>query len=302
MAAAEGLLSINPPIRCEGAPRDLGRGQGLASRTALAAAHSRAPVSERLRWRLGWSEASTTRVLRDVERHFPRQAEALDGLARGARVPRAWLAARLAAAARDPALFGEGPALASAKDGPALLAVALPPGWLLRRAHPEGGIACLEVAPPWFTGALAAVSEAGVAAAVVCHGAAPGACAAPAALLVQDALQRTESLAGALEWCLRRPASGRATMLFADADGDAAGVRVDGNARRVLRPAGGLLVAAAGPARASEVVKAASGSAVRDGAALAHALGAPALWLDPSARILGCPAGDGKPAEIARLR
>lgn len=294
---------MNPPIRCEGAPRDLGLDQGIACRAALAAAHSRAPLSERLRWRLGWSDASTTRVLREVERHFPRQAEALDGLARGARVPRAWLAERLAAAARDPALLGEGPALAaSAEGGPALLAVALPAGWLVRRAHPEGGIACLELAPPWFTGALAAVSEAGLAGAVVCHGAAPGACAAPAALLVQDALQRTGSLAAALEWCLRRPAAGRATLLLVDAGGDAVGVRVDGNARGVLRPAGGLLVAAAGPARASEVVKAASAGPARDGAALARALAAPAVWLDPSAGSLGCPAADGKPAELVRLR
>lgn len=296
---------MNPPIRCEGAPRDLGLDQGIACRAALATAYARSAAHERLRFRLGASDASVSRVLREVERHFPRQAEALDGLARGARVPRAWLAARLATAARDPSLLGEGPALAaagSAEGGPALLAVALPAGWLLRRAHPEGGIACLELAPPWFTGALAAVSEAGLAAAVVCHGAAPGACAAPAALLVQDALQRTGSLAAALEWCLRRPAGGRATLLLVDAGGDAVGVRVDGNARGVLRPAGGLLVAAAGPARASEVVKAASAGTTRDGAALARALAAPAVWLDPSAGSLGCPAADGKPAELVRLR
>jgi hypothetical protein len=293
---------MNPPIHCEGAPRDLGLDQGVASRAVLRAAYARASRSERLAWRLGPLEACGARVTRDVARHFPRQAEALDGLSRGAGVPRAWLATRLAEAARDPARLGEGPGAAAAPAGgaPALLALRPPPGWLVRRSRPEGGIACLELAPPWFTGAVAALSEAGLAAAVVSHGSAPGACLAPAALLVQDALHRTESLAGALEWCLRRPAGGRATLLFADATGEVAGLRVEGDARRVLRPAGGLLVAASGPARISEVVKAVRGTGQPQAAELARALGG-ALVLDPAARRLAHHPGGGKPAQTQVL-
>jgi hypothetical protein len=274
-------------IECAGAPRDLGRDQGAACRALLGQAWGQAPRWQRLRWRLGVSGAECARTARDVARHFPRQAETLEGMARAAGVPRAWLVDRLARIGAQPALLGRGCGVAAARTaaGP-FLAIAPPARWLLRRARPEGGIACLELAPPWFGGAVAALSEAGVAAAVVplAAGSEPLRCAAPAALLVQDALHRTESLSGAIEWCLRRPAGGRATLLFADASGEAAGLRIEAGTRRLLRPADGLLVEAPSPQRAGEIAKTLR-DASRPGA-LADALEGDALRLDPALRSL----------------
>jgi hypothetical protein len=126
----------------------------------------------------------------------------------------------------------------------------------------------------------------------------PGPCTAPAALLVQDALHRTESLSGAIDWCLHRPAGGRATLLFGDASGQVAGLRVDGDARRLLRPADGLVVEARGAERGAEIAKrlreGVSGNAA-DG--LMRALGAAAVVLDPGGRRL-LHRGGGTPEEV----
>lgn len=280
-------------IDCEGAPRDLGFDQGVACGAELGVRFASEPRLQRLLSAAGRSDRRAARVARDVARHFPRQAEAQQGLARGAGVPLSWLETLHADACADPARFGDTLGVAAAGAG-AFVARALPHDWLLRRARPEGGIACLEIAPPWFTGALAAVSEAGVAAAVVplAGEVRRHACAAPAALLVQDALHRTESLVGALDWCLRRPAGGRATLLFADAAGEAAGIAVDGDARRVLRPSEALLVEAGSRTRAAEVAK-----TLRAAADPARALEGDVVWLDPAARTLRLRSGGEELAE-----
>ncbi len=284
----------------------MGFDQGSACRAALARVYARAPLRDRLRWRLGVLDADVARTARDVARHFPRHSEALDGLARGAGVPRAWLDARLARTLRRPASLGGGPGIAVAAPSggaAALLALALPDDWQLRRARPEGGIACLELAPTWFSGALAAVSQVGLAAAVIPRAgdAGPGACAAPAALLVQDALHRTDSLAGALEWCLHRPAGGSATLLFADANGEVAGVSVEAGARSLLRPAAGLLVEAATPERARGITKRLVDGPPADAEVLlARSLDAPAVALDPRARQLVLRSAGGE-TEVAAL-
>ena len=206
-------------------------------------------------------------------------------------MPRAWLEAELAGAADDPASRVAGAGAAVSVAGSALLARGREPSWVLRRARPEGGFACLELAPAWLAGAVAVVSEAGLAGAAVFpageeHGSpCQGRFAAPALLLVQDALHRVGSLAGVLEWCLRRPAGGRATLLFGDATGAVAGVRVDGDARRLLRPADGLLVAGGG--REGELGKALGEADALGPAALARALGGPGAVLDPAVRRLG---------------
>jgi hypothetical protein len=99
------------------------------------------------------------------------------------------------------------------------------------------------------------VNEAGLALAAVPGPFEAGACAAPATLLVQDCLQRFEGIQAALDWCLGRPAAGRATLLLADASGEVAGVEFTGGERRVLRPVAGLLLAASGVGDESQVAQ-----------------------------------------------
>lgn len=283
-------------VDCEGAPRDLGLDQGRACAVALGASYDGLPLAERLRLRLARPDAVTARLARDVARYFPRHAETLDGMAHGARVPRAWLVEQLARAATCtasgfglPALGATGPFVA---DAP-FVARGLPRAWMLRRAAPEGGFRALEVAPSWFAGALAGVSEAGLVAAVVerAHDGSPAECAAPAALLVQDCLHRFESLGGALDWCLGRPAAGEAELVLADAQGDVATVSISAAGRRVHRPADGLASVSLDDEGAKAIREAAPLGA-RD---VAGALGMQLALLDPIGRRIGVAAPGTEP-------
>lgn len=258
-------------IDCRGAPRDLGLDQGLACRSALAGRFARLPLAERLRWRLGLPDASAERMARDVARHLPRQAEQIEGLARGAGVPRVWLETLLARSLEEPSPFGDDVAVAA----PGGVGRARPADAILRHARPDGGMACLELALPWFTGALAAVSQAGIAGVVVPHA---GPVGAPAAFLLQDALHRLDSLPAVLDWCRERPSSGCATLLFADASGEVAGVALEPGARRVLRPADDLLVQTRDAARSALLAKTSAQGPER---ALPEG-----VWLEPAARTL----------------
>lgn len=289
------------PIACEGAPRDLGLDQGRACKSILRARFSDRPPAERMRLRVSRPEVAASRIARDVARHFPRHAEAFDGLARGAGVPRGWLAELLARAVTDPGAGFALPAFGATGplvgDGP-LLARGLPADWVLRRASPEGGFRALELTPVWFAGALAGVSEAGLAATVVqTAGAREGRdCAAPAALLVQDCLHRFESLDGALDWCLGRPVGGCAEILLADAEGEVASVSIAPGGRRVHRPADGLAAASLDRDAAKALRQAAPLHADR----LARVLGTSLVALDPVRRRVGIADPDSAP-DWARL-
>ena len=71
---------VSNPIECRGDPRDIGFDQGVACRADLQARYARsAGVVGRLGHRLGRRDAHTARVVRDVVRHFPHQAESLEG-------------------------------------------------------------------------------------------------------------------------------------------------------------------------------------------------------------------------------
>ena len=70
----------------------------------------------------------------------------------------------------------------------------------------------------------------------VLSGAIGGDCAAPAALLAQDCLQRFDRVEKALEWLERRPAGGRARFALADATGAAALFEIDGAERKRAEP------------------------------------------------------------------
>jgi hypothetical protein len=140
------------------------------------------------------------------------------------------------------------------------------------------------------------VNEAGLALAVAAH-AAPGGSArdtaAPPLLLVQECLQRFETVSRAIEWCESRPAAG-ATLLIADASGRIAGVEFSASGARVLDPVDGVLLESGGrklaPLRRDlgldlETLRRVLASQGRpDGDDRTRA---GEIWLDPSARRVG---------------
>jgi hypothetical protein len=235
---------------CEGAPRDLGFDQGRACREELAARFARTPVWERWGHQLGWSESHSVRVARDLRRHFPQQSEALEGMERGADVPRGWLASVLARelGTERPTRIGAAFAFAANATrtaGNTGLVRTLDCDPVVRHSRPEGGFASVELTLPWLTAALAGVNEGGLAATWV---GLPGEFAAvgssaPAALLIQDCLMRFDSIPGAVDWCTGRPCGGRAVILLADSSGEVAAVEIDGRERRVRTPDAGLVFA-----------------------------------------------------------
>jgi len=235
-------------VDCAGAPRDVGLDHGRACRAELGDRLAALPWSEAVLLRLGLADGSVRRLQRDLARHFPHLSESLAGLALGARVPEAFLAREIASEldcgpAPTAALAGEPVVLVRSLDGPVLV----------RRSRPEGLFASLELTRPWLPSALLGVNERGLAVAVADSGVnelspalaesrvAVEACAAPAALLAQDCLERFAALEAALDWCAGRPAGGRATLLLGDATGEVAGIEIRGSERRVLRPADGFL-------------------------------------------------------------
>jgi len=242
-------------LRCEGAPRDLGLDQGEACAEALRT------LSDSL---LG--PPAPRRLLRDLQRPFPQLAERLEGVGRGARLPvrvllRA-LARELGAASSGEhpatcaaALWGLGPARTG--WGATLAWSARPTAgpWRVRQSRPENGLPSLEIVAPWLPGGVAGVNAAGLA--IACTTlevpVAPQPFAAPAFLLVQECLQRFESVEGAEEWCTHRPAGGCATILLADAAGELLGVQVTDPERARLRPEDGILVSSETPVHRAEM-------------------------------------------------
>jgi hypothetical protein len=290
-------------VECAGAPRDLGFDQGVACGSALRGRGAGAPA-----------RLADPRVDRDLWRHFPHLAERSAGLARGARVGRQSLVASLERELRgaeaasagglalgiDPARSGGAGLLVRGFEAPAARDLCL------RRSRPDHGLVSLEVTLPWLVASLAGVNEAGLAATAVSLSCPePGPCAAPALLLVQDCLARFDSTQTAVEWCLRRPAGGRASLLFADARGAQLGVLVDGARRRVLAPEDGLLAAADPSSQAVALVKACRDAPVLDGVALSRIRSDAAdglVWLDPVGRRLGRLAGPASAAEPDGVR
>jgi hypothetical protein len=174
---------------------------------------------------------------RELFRHFAHQAERLEGLAQAADLPLDSVLA-LQLALHDPF------AVAGARDP-------LPVDWIVRESRPVVGFRSLEVTLPWLMPAYAGVNAAGLAVAVepsptgaaaadspratALAGAAVAGTSgdAPAILLVQDCLARFEHVAGAVDWCRKRPAAGELAFVFADATGMRARVVVSGRDRRV---------------------------------------------------------------------
>jgi hypothetical protein len=271
-------------IECEGAPRDLGLDQGRACRDWLRREFERSPLRERWPRPQG---AAHARLARDLKRHFPHLSESLAGLAAGAGVPERWLVRRVAEELVAP---HESRAVASGAAAGALLAVDCAGPWIARRSRPEAGFACLELVRPWLVAAFAGVNEAGLAVVAAPGSGAVGACAAPAALLAQDCLQRFARVENALDWCCGRPAGHAAGLLLADSRGELAGVEIRAGRRRLLHPEAALLAwsdAGAELAKALREAAPATATALARVLALPAGAGRAAAVLDPAARRLG---------------
>ena len=200
---------------------------------------------------------------REFFRHFAHQAERLEGLVQAADLPldslvELQLRLQLGAGA------GGEPGQETA--------------WIVRESRPVVGFRSLELTLPWLVSAVAGVNEAGLA--VLAQGL-PGAASAelsrgdgdaPPILLVQDCLARFEHLAGALDWCRKRPVAGQQAIVLGYASGARATVEIRGRERRVelvpgADPAGdGAAVGIGGSlagARAAATVASGAGDFVR---------------------------------------
>jgi hypothetical protein len=275
-------MSPQAALVCSGAPRDLGLDQGLHFREVI-----RAEVERRLRGKgrrrllppLIPRDPEVARAARDTTRFFPHMAERAEGIARGARVSNAEIAELLASEHRGggetligvtPEVDGAGVLIALSTEREAPL--------FLRRSQPENGYRSLEVGVPWRVPALAGVNEHGLAvaaSAMASSSASLSGCAASAALLVQDCLQRFDGVDKAIEWCERRPAGGMASILLADARGVLARVDLEGELRRVHREMDGMLLGAGEPARLASVEKACRASGQLGAEALLRILATP---------------------------
>jgi len=231
-------------VTCEGAPRDLGLDQGRACRDAIRADARALGWDAAAGWLAAWRRprgAAPRRALaRDLARHFPHLDERTTGLAAGAALPREALLVLLEEELADApvAAVGIAPADGGAPRVAARLRMPLPPtGLIARTARPDGGYPYLALTRPGLGPALAGVNERGLAGAVECldppaaRGARRERCAVPGALLLDQCLERLDTVEKALEWCERRPGGGRARLVFADAAGVVGALDLDGDTR-----------------------------------------------------------------------
>jgi len=285
-------------IECEGAPRDLGRDQGVALRSRLVEA-LRAGPARRLADAFGLGDAATRRLRRDLRRHFPHQSEWLEGLARGAGVAELSLLRAL----RDRCARGVAQPLIAARAGDAVrVGCGVPAESILRRARPEGRFRSLDLTLPEWSSALIGVNEVGLVAAALPAPTLSARFAAPSLLFVRDCLERFERVDPALEWCLSRPAARGGALLLADSRGELAGVDGSGPRPRLVRPSGDALILGAPEGASGELGKLfedrrPATSAELEGALLAALAAAspdcgPALLVDPVARCLRPPDSD----------
>ena len=230
------------PIEAAGHPRDMGAAQGRALCESIRAEVVRLGLPTR-RSRIPSLRAVVSGPLRgrgagrELLRHFAHQAERLEGLAQAADLP---LDSLLELVLR----------LRSGGERA---------GWIVRESRPVVGFRSLEVTLPWLVPAVAGVNAAGLAVMIGPPGAgADRAGDAPPILLVQDCLARFENLAGAIDWCCKRPVEGEQVITLADATGARARVVVSGRMRRVEHAAAeqrgevGPLVRALGGARSAQ--------------------------------------------------
>lgn len=300
-------------VLVSGDPRAMGFAQGRALREEVHAAVRAAAAVRRGRMPLSLRPLVSGPVLgagmgRELVRHYPHLSERIQGIARGAGAGVESLMALFVRAAEgrvQPALSD--PAAAAARAGEA--AVVCRPvahdrgatGWIVRRSRPEVGFASLELTLPWLATSVVGVNEPGLAAAIAPGAPATRAVAPSVLLLVQECLQRFHDVAGAVDWCRKRPASGAASLVLADASGRVAVVDVRGSVREVSQVDAGV-VAAGGcedrhaPLRkALETARSASDPAPELGPRVVVSPSERSLrtWLDPSGEASFFSVADG---------
>ncbi|MCH2187322.1 hypothetical protein MK280_15795 [Myxococcota bacterium] len=237
-----------------GHPRDLGEAQGRLLAPQIqqqprALDGSRRPWFPSLRGLTSgsWRGAG---VGREMIRHYTHLAERMDGLARGAGVSIdsiLALHAEGAASGLESDAASHPPVALSAVDlkgqGGVSLARSLPgdavveANFCVRKSRPTVGFASVEIVLPWMCASWAGVNQAGLAACIVpSSGESSKNRSDPSPLLlVQECLQRFESVETAQDWAMNRPAWGWATLLLADASGDRVQVDYEGCQRRDQR-------------------------------------------------------------------
>jgi hypothetical protein len=141
-------------------------------------------------------------------------------------------------------------------------------GFVVRACTPDGGYPNLSFARPAHVGGLAGVNDRGLAGvAVPLSAPAPGErCVAPGVLLLDQCIERLDTVEKALDWCRHRPGGGRALLSFRDAAGASAAIEIDGEKRqrRALIPVCGAgLVVSADPHARTLAIEGAGIEAVR---------------------------------------
>lgn len=210
---------------------------------------------------------------REFFRHFAHQAERLEGLVQAADLPLDSLVELQLRLQLGAGVGGE---------------AGQETAWIVRESRPVVGFRSLELTLPWLVSAVAGVNEAGLA--VLAQGRQGVASAelsrgdgdAPPILLVQDCLARFEHLAGALDWCRKRPVAGRQAIVLGDASGARATVVIRGRERRIeLVPGAGR----AGEGAAAGVEGRVGGARATASATAASGVG-DFVRIDPVARCL----------------
>ncbi len=236
-------------VSFEGAPRDLGLDQGRACREAIRADaralgwESPAGWLARLRQRQG--VGADPALGRDLAHHFPHLDERLSGLAAGADLPREALLVLLEEELRGDVVM-QTAGVTRGPTGAPIVAVRLrmplpPTGLLARTFRPDGGYPHVSLARPALVGALAGVNERGLAAAAEvfdppARGRSGNRCGAPSLLLLDQCIERLDTVEKALEWCERRPGAGHARFVFADAEGSVGAIDLDARKRTRVEP------------------------------------------------------------------
>lgn len=240
-------------VRVSGDPRAMGFAQGRAVRDEIRAALGAAGATRRGRMPLSLRPLVSGPVLgagmgRELVRHYPHLSERIQGIARGAGASIESLMALFVRAAEgrvEPTLSDPAPAAARAGDDalvcrPLARSVADP---VVRHSRPEVGFASVELTLPWLATSLVGVNEPGLAVAVAPVAPPTRATAPSVLLLVQECLQRFHDVAGGVDWCRKRPASGAASIVLADAAGRVAVVDVRGPVRELRRTDTGVVTA-----------------------------------------------------------
>jgi len=244
---------VEPVLHCEGAPRDLGRAQGVGLRTDVQGALDDEGLSAgRSRWPsfrpLASGPVLGQGIGREIIRHYPHQGERLSGIALGAERSLASLVEKNVRGVARELDRGTGSAALGAPGESGWLARQLEEPsapcerWILRRSIPEVGFASVELTRSWFVSCFAGVNEEGLGVVLTGEAAAKDASGLAASLLVADCLQRFTSVDACIDWCQKRPAFEGGGFLVADAMGDQAQILLGATQTRAIRAHEGLLV------------------------------------------------------------